>query len=56
MVTELGGRWQAGDKITHQVTLGLQWVQSTWVIEGGIVRNLSSNDDLTLLLSSRFHF
>ena len=56
MVTELGSRWQAGDKITHQVTLGLQWVQSTWVIEGGIVRNLSSNDDLTLLLSSRFHF
>lgn len=56
MVTELGGRWQAGDKITHQVTLGLQWVHSTWVIEGGIVRNLSNNNDLTLLLSSRFHF
>ena len=55
-VTELGGRWQAGDNVTHQVTIGLQWVQSTWIIEGGIVKNISNNNDLTLLLSSRYHF
>ncbi|GAW94883.1 MULTISPECIES: hypothetical protein [Colwellia] len=56
VVTELNGRWQEADEITHQVTLGLQWLQPTWVIEGGIVKNLTNNNDLTVLFSSRFHF
>ncbi|MCJ8319475.1 MAG: hypothetical protein MJK12_07565 [Colwellia sp.] len=56
LVTELNGRWQQENKITHQVTIGFQWVNPTWVIEGGIVKDLNHNNDLSYLLSTRFHF
>lgn len=55
-VTELNGRWKEGNEITHQVTIGLQLVNPTWVIEGGFVKDLNNNNDLSLLLSTRFHF
>lgn len=54
-VTELNGRWKEGNEITHQVTIGLQLVNPTWVIEGGFVKSLNNND-LSFLLSTRFHF
>ena len=55
-VTELNGRWQEGNEITHQVTLGLQLVNPTWVIEGGLVKSLNNHHDLSVMLSTRFHF
>ena len=56
LVTELNGRWQEGNEITHQVTIGLQWVNPTWVIEAGFVKNLSNNNELSFMLSTGFHF
>lgn len=55
-VTELNGRWKEGNEITHQITIGLQLVNPAWVIEGGFVKNLNNNNDLSFLLSTRFHF
>jgi len=55
-VTEFNGRWEEGNEITHQITIGLQLVNPTWVIEGGIVKNISNNNDLSVMLSTRFHF
>ncbi|NQY88227.1 MAG: hypothetical protein HRT51_10865 [Colwellia sp.] len=55
-VTELNGRWQEGNEITHQVTIGLQLINPTWVIEGGFIKNLNNNNDSSFLLSARFHF
>lgn len=45
-----------GNEITHQVTIGLQLVNPKWVLEGGLVKNLNNNNDLSLLLSTRIHF
>lgn len=56
VVTELNGRWQEGNEITHQVTIGLQLVNPTWIIEGGLVKNLSNNNELSVMLSTRLHF
>lgn len=55
-VAELNGRWSKGNELTHQVTIGLQWVNPTWVVEGGFVKNINNNNDLSFLLSTRFHF
>lgn len=33
-VLELRGRWQEGGTTTQQLTLGLQWIEGRWVIEG----------------------
>ncbi len=55
-VAELNGRWQQGNEMTHQVTLGLQWVNPRWVIEGGAIKSITNNHELSLILSTRFHF
>jgi len=55
-VVELNGRWQQGNKITQQITLGLQWVSQKWVIEGGLVSELNRDKDSRYILSTRFHF
>jgi len=55
-VTELNGRWKKGNEITHQVTIGLQLVNPRWVIEGGLIKDISNNNDLSFLLSTRIHF
>lgn len=55
-VLELNGRWIEGSSITHQVTLGLQWIHATWVLEGGVVKDLNQAKEERLLLSVRFHF
>jgi len=55
-VLELNGRWIEGNSITHQVTLGLQWIHAMWVLEGGVVKDLNQAKEERLLLSVRFHF
>lgn len=55
-VTELNGRWKEGNEITHQITLGLQLVNPRWVIEGGIIKDINNDNNLSVMLSTRFHF
>ncbi len=55
-VLELNGRWVEGTNITHQVTLGLQWIHANWVLEGGFVKDLNNAKEERYLLSARFHF
>lgn len=55
-VAELNSRWQEGEDVSHQFTLGLQWVHPTWVIEGGVIQNINNNNELSLILSTRFQF
>tara|TARA_R110002072_G_scaffold299400_1_gene474830 strand:- start:732 stop:1454 length:723 start_codon:yes stop_codon:yes gene_type:complete len=54
-VVELGGRWQKGASVVHQFTLGLQWTQGRWVLEGGVIQDLNGPDATGFLLSIRFH-
>lgn len=56
VVTELNGRWTEGNKVTRQITLGLQLIDSVWVIEGGIIKGINNNYDTGVILSARFHF
>ena len=55
-VVEFNGRWLEGNTITQQVTVGLQWIHATWVLEGGVVKDLNNEKDEQFLLSVRFHF
>ncbi|MDX8379959.1 MAG: hypothetical protein R8K48_07970 [Gallionella sp.] len=55
-VLELNSRWIEGNKMTHQVTAGLQWVQQKVVIEGGMVKDINKAKETRYILSTRFHF
>ena len=55
-VLELNGRWLESNTITHQLTVGLQWIHATWVLEGGFVKDLNNAKEERFLLSARFHF
>jgi hypothetical protein len=55
-VVELNGRWQQGHGTSQQFTAGLSWVKPRWVIDAGIVQELNKQQDMHLLISSRFHF
>jgi len=55
-VLEFNGRWQENIKITHQVTAGLQWIHPSWVLEGGIVKDINNNHETHILISTRIHF
>jgi hypothetical protein len=55
-VVELNGRWIEGRKITHQATLGLQWIHADWVLEGGYIKDLNNAKEERYLLSVRVHF
>lgn len=55
-VLELNGRYKEGDKITHQVTTGLQLINKKRVLEGGIVKDINNEKELRYILSIRFHF
>ncbi len=39
-----------------ELTLGLQWIHQTWVVEGGAIRDLNGPDETRYLLSVRLHF
>lgn len=55
-VLELNGRWAEGDNITHQMTVGLQWIHQKLVIEGGIAKDINNAKEMRFILSTRFHF
>lgn len=55
IVGELGGRWAKGENTTQQVTVGLQRVTRRWVLEGGMVRDLTSPNETQTVFSVRFH-
>ncbi len=55
-VLELNGRWREGMTMTQQLTIGLQWIQQKWVIEGGVVHDLNNSYEQRYILSTRFHF
>jgi hypothetical protein len=55
-VLELNGRWVDGADFIHQVTAGLQWVHPRWVLEGGLFKDMNGPEDLSALMSVRFHF
>lgn len=55
-VFELNGRWTEGQKISQQVTVGLQWIKPTWVIEAGLIKGINKDKRLSLLISTRYHF
>ena len=54
-VVELNGRWREGATVTHQVTIGLQWIQRRYVLEAGVVRDLNGANATQYLVSVRFH-
>ena len=53
---ELGGRWEEGNTMVHQATIGLQSIHRQWVFEAGVVQDLNGPDDTRLIFSTRFHF
>ena len=53
---ELGGRWNEGNTMVHQATIGLQSIHRQWVFEGGVVQNLNAFTETQFILSTRFHF
>ena len=53
---ELGGRWERGNDMVHQATVGLQSIHKRWVLEGAVVQDLNGPDDTRFILSTRFHF
>jgi len=53
---ELGGRWDEGNTMVHQATVGLQSIHRQWVFEAGVVQDLNGPDDTRLIFSTRFHF
>lgn len=55
-VLELAGRWDKGNNMTHQLTVGLQWIQKKLVIEGGVIKDINNTNETRYLLSTRFHF
>ena len=55
-VVELNGRWAEDNTVTHQLTLGLQWIHQKVVIEGGMVNDLNNANETRFILSTRFHF
>ena len=53
---ELGGRWNKGSTMVHQVTIGLQSIHRQWVFEGGMVQDINGYYETQLIISTRFHF
>ncbi len=51
-----GVRWERGNDMVHQTTIGLQSIHKRWVAEGAVVRDLNGPDDTRYILSTRFHF
>jgi len=54
-VMEYNGRWLEGHPMVHQITLGLQWVHATWVLEGGIIQDINDPHDTRIIISTRIH-
>lgn len=54
-VLEYNGRWIETTHLVHQVTAGLQWVHPTWIIEGGLFKDINTPHNLGLITSFRLH-
>lgn len=55
-VLEINNRWIDGKGTSNEITIGLQWIHPSWVLEGGVVQGISGSDDMRYILSTRFHF
>ena len=55
-VIELRGNWNEDEKTIHELTLGLQWIHQSWVVEGGAIKDLNGPDETRYLLSVRLHY
>ena len=55
-VLELGGRYSEGAEMVHQLTVGALWVHPSWVLEAGVIQDLSGPDVTSFLLGIRKHF
>ncbi len=55
-VIELGGRYEEGSEMVHQLTLGALWVHPSWVLEAGVIQDLNGPDATSFLLGIRKHF
>jgi len=55
IVFEYNGRWLEKNDLLHQVTMGLQWIHPTWVIESGIIQTMNSSHDTQIIISTRLH-
>ena len=55
-VSEIGGRWTQGGELIHQATFGLQRIATRWIIEGGVIHNLTGAAQTSLLISTRIRF
>jgi len=55
LVLEYNGRWRQGTHLIHQGTVGLQWILPTFVIEGGIFRDINQPHHTHWLISLRYH-
>ena len=53
-VLEYNGRQKEGSHVKHQITAGLQWAHSPWIIEGGVFKVLNAPYDLSVITSIRF--
>lgn len=54
-VIEFRGTWREDKKTIHEATLGLQWINQSWVVEGGAVRDFNGLHETRFLLGIRFH-
>ncbi|GJL83577.1 MAG: hypothetical protein DHS20C01_32110 [marine bacterium B5-7] len=54
-VIDLGGRWTEGGTTVHQVTMGLQWVNPSWVLEAGVFQDINGLKQTHALVSLRIH-
>jgi len=55
-VIELGGRYEEGSEMVHQLTVGALWVHPSWVLEAGIIQDLNGPEATSILLGIRKHF
>ncbi len=55
-IVEFNGRWVERNKMTQKITLGWQWINKKWVLEGGISKAINNQSNLQYILSTRFHF
>lgn len=55
-ILEWGTRWQEHQNAQQQVTVGLQWLNARWVVEGGVTQDLNGPDDTHWSIGARAHF
>ena len=55
-VLEFNGSYKESNATVQEATAGLQWVNPTWIVEGGFIRDIANGPhQTTLMLSVRAH-